>query len=76
MAKIPKQQLVIKLMSDCKRNGNWDIFAYQTDQMEKTKIAVTEFRHKSEEFYPLIMFAALLLTLEVILKFTLLKLLP
>jgi hypothetical protein len=37
MAKIPKQQLVIKLMSDCKRNGNWDIFAYQTDQMEKTK---------------------------------------
>lgn len=24
-------------MSDCKRNGNWDIFAYQTDQMENTK---------------------------------------
>jgi Ca-activated chloride channel family protein len=46
------------------------------DQMEKTKIAVTEFRHKSEEFYPLIMLAALLLMLEVILKFTLLKLLP
>ncbi len=46
------------------------------DQMEKTKIAVTEFRHKSEEFYPLIMFAALLLCLEILLKFTLLKLLP
>jgi Ca-activated chloride channel family protein len=46
------------------------------DQMEKTKIAVTEFRHKSEEFYPVIMLAALLLGLEVLLKFTLLKLLP
>jgi len=46
------------------------------DQLEKTKIDVTEFRHKSEEFYPLIMLAALLLGLEVILKYTLLKSIP
>jgi len=37
VAKIPKQQLVIKLMSDCEWNGNWNIFAHQTDQMENTK---------------------------------------
>ena len=46
------------------------------DQLEKTKIDVTEFRHKSEEFYPLIILAALLLGLEMILKYTLLKSLP
>jgi len=46
------------------------------DQLEKTKIDVTEFRHKSEEFYPLIILAALFLGLEVILKFTILKSLP
>jgi Ca-activated chloride channel family protein len=46
------------------------------DQLEKTKIDVTEFRHKSEEFYPLIILAALLLGLEMILRYTLLKSLP
>ncbi|MCX6292467.1 MAG: VWA domain-containing protein [Bacteroidetes bacterium] len=46
------------------------------DQMEKTRIDVTEFRHKSEEFYPLILLAVLFLGLEVILKYTLLKSLP
>ncbi len=46
------------------------------DQLEKTKIDVTEYRHKSEEFYPLILLAVLLLGLEVILKYTILKSFP
>lgn len=46
------------------------------DQLEKTKIAVSEFRHKTEKFYPLILFAVLLLGLEVVLKYSLLKSLP
>jgi Ca-activated chloride channel family protein len=46
------------------------------DQLEKTKIDVTEFRHKSEEFYPLIILALFFLGLEILLKYTLLKSLP
>lgn len=46
------------------------------DKLEKSKIDVTEFRHKSEEFYPLIMFALLLFGLDVLLRFTLLRSLP
>ena len=46
------------------------------DQLEKTKIAVSEFRHRSEEFYPLILLVVLLLALEAMLKYSLLKSLP
>jgi Ca-activated chloride channel family protein len=46
------------------------------DQLEKTKIAVSEFRHKSEEFYPLIMLAVFFLGLEIILRYAVLKILP
>jgi Ca-activated chloride channel family protein len=46
------------------------------DQLEKTKIAVSEFRHKAEEFYPLALLAVLFLGLEVILKYSVLKTLP
>ena len=46
------------------------------DRLEKTKMAVSEFRHKTEEFYPLILFAVLLLGLEVLLRYSLLKSLP
>jgi hypothetical protein len=35
--KIPKQQLVIKLMYGRKGNRNWNIFAHQTTSMENTK---------------------------------------
>jgi len=52
-----------------------DIYA-EIDQMEKTKISVTEFHNKTEEFYPLILIAVLLLFLESILKYTVLKSLP
>jgi Ca-activated chloride channel family protein len=46
------------------------------DKLEKTKIAVQEFRHKTEEFYPLVLLALLLLALEAILKYTVLKTIP
>jgi Ca-activated chloride channel family protein len=48
----------------------------EIDKMEKTKISVTEFHNKSEEFYPLILLAIGLLALEILLKHTLLKSLP
>ncbi|REK49621.1 MAG: VWA domain-containing protein [Bacteroidetes bacterium] len=46
------------------------------DKMEKTKISVTEYSHKSEEFYPLAFLAVILLGIEVLLRNTLLKTLP
>jgi Ca-activated chloride channel homolog len=52
-----------------------EIYA-EIDKMEKTKIDVTEFRHKTEQFYPLIIFALLCLVVERILKYTALKSLP
>ncbi|MCX6275761.1 MAG: aerotolerance regulator BatA, partial [Bacteroidetes bacterium] len=48
----------------------------EIDKMEKTKIDVTEFRNKSEEFYPLIMLALLCLAIERLLRYTILKTLP
>ena len=52
-----------------------EIYA-EIDKMEKTKIDVTEFRNKSEEFYPLIMLALLCLGIERLLRYTILKTLP
>ena len=46
------------------------------DKLEKSKIDVLEFRHKSEEFYPLALFALLLLGLDALLRFTILRSLP
>ena len=48
----------------------------EIDKLEKTRIEITEFHHKSEEFYPLILLAILLLALERILQYTLLRKLP
>ncbi|MCC6599091.1 MAG: VWA domain-containing protein [Crocinitomicaceae bacterium] len=48
----------------------------EIDQLEKTRVEVTEFHHKSEEFYPLIILALGLLSLERIIQYTLLKTLP
>jgi len=48
----------------------------EIDKMEKTKISVTEFHNKSEEFYPLILLAVLLLSLEFLMKYTVFKSLP
>lgn len=46
------------------------------DKMEKTKIAVTEFRNHTEEFYPLVLLALLLLFADALLRFTVLKSIP
>jgi Ca-activated chloride channel homolog len=46
------------------------------DRMEKSKIDVTEFRHKTEEFYPLALLAILLFGADILLRYTLLRTLP
>ncbi len=46
------------------------------DKLEKTKIDVTEFRNKTEEFYPLVMIALILLALDILLRQTILKSIP
>lgn len=48
----------------------------EIDQLEKSKIDVTEFRRKKEEFLPLALMALLLLSAEIILKKTVFKTLP
>lgn len=40
----------------------------EIDKLEKSKIDVTEFRKKKEEFFPFALFAFLLITLEVLLR--------
>jgi len=42
----------------------------EIDKLEKSKIDVTEFRKKKEEFFPFAFFAFLLITLEVLLRNT------
>jgi Ca-activated chloride channel family protein len=46
------------------------------DKLEKTKIAVTEFRNHTEEFYPWLLAALLFLLADVILRFTVFKSIP
>jgi Ca-activated chloride channel family protein len=48
----------------------------EIDKMEKSKIDVTEFRKKREEFLPLVLLAFLLLGLEVLLRYLYLKNIP
>jgi Ca-activated chloride channel family protein len=46
------------------------------DQLEKTRFDVTEFRRKHEEFWPLVLLAALLLFTEWLLRNTLMRSIP
>ncbi|MFZ7182379.1 MAG: aerotolerance regulator BatA, partial [Bacteroidota bacterium] len=46
------------------------------DKLEKTRIDVTEFRHRSEEYYPIALVAIGLLCLEYFLRQTLFRTLP
>lgn len=46
------------------------------DKLEKTRIDVTEFRHRSEEYYPIALVAIVLLCLEYFLRQTLFRTLP
>lgn len=48
----------------------------EIDQLEKTKIEVTEFRRYSEEFLPFAIAAALLLAFELLLRYTAFRSLP
>jgi len=52
-----------------------DIYA-EIDQLEKSKIDVTEFRKKHDEFFPLAVFAFVLLILELLMRLTVLKTFP
>jgi len=48
----------------------------EIDKMEKSKIDVTEFRKRKEEFLPLVLFAFVLLGLEAILRYLFFKNIP
>ncbi|MFI5135330.1 MAG: vWA domain-containing protein, partial [Chitinophagales bacterium] len=48
----------------------------QIDKLEKTKIDVSSFEHKSEKFYVFAMFAGLLVAIELLLRYTVLKSVP
>jgi Ca-activated chloride channel family protein len=48
----------------------------EIDKLERTKIFVTEFRRYSEEFYPFAIAAAVLLLLELLLRYTVLRSVP
>jgi Ca-activated chloride channel family protein len=48
----------------------------EIDKLEKTKIEVTEYRSKTEEFFPFALLATLLLLAEIVLKYTVFKTLP
>ncbi len=48
----------------------------EIDKMEKSKIDVTEFRKKKDEFLPLVLFAFILIALEGLLRYVYLKNIP
>lgn len=48
----------------------------EIDRLEKSKIDVTEFSRKKEEFLPFVILALVLLTLEFVIRFAVLKLVP
>lgn len=48
----------------------------EIDRLEKSKIDVTEFNRKKEEFLPFVVLALILLSLEFVLRFAVLKLVP
>lgn len=48
----------------------------EIDKLEKTKIAVKEYRKRKEEFLPLLLLAGILLLTEIVLRYTLLKKIP
>ncbi len=48
----------------------------EIDKLEKTKIEMTEYRNYSEEFYPFLIVAVILLGLEIILRYTVVKSIP
>ena len=57
-------------------NDNLKAIYAEIDQMEKTKIAVKEYKKKTEIYLPFALVAFLLIVAEVILRNTVLKKLP
>ena len=52
-----------------------DIYA-QIDKLEKTKIEVSAFEHKTEKFFPFALIAGLFLLLEVLMRYLIVKSIP
>lgn len=52
-----------------------DIYA-QIDKLEKTKIEVSAFEHKTEKFFPFALLAIVLLLLEVLMRYLIVKSIP
>jgi Ca-activated chloride channel family protein len=48
----------------------------EIDQLEKTKIDVTEYKRKVDEFKPLVLLAFILLLIEIVLRYTVFRILP
>ena len=48
----------------------------EIDKLEKTKIEMTEYRNYAEEFYPFVLAALILLGLEIILRYTVVRSIP
>jgi len=48
----------------------------EIDKLEKSKIDVTEFKKKNEEFFPFALIAFILITLEILLRFTVFRSAP
>jgi Ca-activated chloride channel family protein len=48
----------------------------EIDNLEKTKVEITSYKHFSEHFFPLAMLALACLLLEVVLKYTAFRSLP
>jgi len=48
----------------------------EIDKMEKSKIDVTEFRRKKEEFFPFVLIALVMLGVEIVLRHTVFKTIP
>ena len=58
------------------RTAELKLIYEEIDKLEKTRTEIAEYRNKFEEFYPLVIFALVLLLSERLLKYTLLKTLP
>ncbi len=57
-------------------NSRLEMVYDKIDQLEKTKIKVTAFKHHAEKFLPFAIMAALSLLLEIILRYTIYKTFP
>ncbi len=57
-------------------NNKLEAIYKEIDELEKSKIDVTEFHKKTEEFYPFVLIALLLLALEILLKNTIFRTTP